>query len=631
MRNKKASVALEAEASEPEGCDTLFNNDHVVMLLIDPGNMNIVDANNASCKYYGWTKEEFTGKKLFHIATLSKEEIKTEIEKAKKGIQNRFISRHKLANNEIRNVEVNIIPVITDKKTLFCLIIHDITNITEVAEKLQNSEEQYKAFFMDSPISILIHDKDTGEIIDANPTTLTMYGFPSLDKLKANEFWMEAPYSFKEALEWIHKAAAEGTQEFEWLNMKATGELFWERVRLSPITINGVERVMAATIDITRRKKAYDALMNSEGQLRSLLDTIPDLIWLKNTDGVYLSCNAKFERLYGAKEAEIIGKNDYDFIDKELADFFTRNDRKAIENGKSTTNEERVTYADDGHEEYLETVKSPMYDSSGKLIGVLGVGRDITERKHAEDILLHAKMDAETANRIKSEFLANMSHELRTPLNSIFGFSQLLNERVQGELNEKQASYVSNIMKSSKHLIELINDILDLSKVEAGKMKLEREEFNIADLVEDTVSSMKPLAKNKNTDLITDIRISDSEIYADRKKIKDILYNLLSNAVKFTPENGRVSIKVNCDNETLDIEVSDTGIGISEMDQKKIFEPFRQVNSFMTREFEGTGLGLAIVKRYVELHSGTLSLKSEPGKGSTFSFDIPIGLETDEH
>jgi signal transduction histidine kinase len=162
-------------------------------------------------------------------------------------------------------------------------------------------------------------------------------------------------------------------------------------------------------------------------------------------------------------------------------------------------------------------------------------------------------------------------------------------------------------------------------------MKLEREEFNIADLVEDTVSSMKPLAKNKNTDLITDFMILDSEIYADRKKIKDILYNLLSNAVKFTPENGRVSIKVNCDNETLDIEVSDTGIGISEMDQKKIFEPFRQVNSFMTREFEGTGLGLAIVKRYVELHSGTLNLKSEPGKGSTFSFVVPIGLETDEY
>jgi PAS domain S-box-containing protein len=631
MINKRASQGLEAEASEPERCNTLFNNDHVVMLLIDPGNMNIVDANNASCKYYGWTKEEFTGKKLFHIVTLSKEEIKTEIEKAKKGIQNRFISRHKLANNEIRNVEVNIIPFVTDEKTLLCLIIHDITNITEVAEKLQNSEEQYKAFFMDSPISILIHDKDTGEIIDANPTTLTMYGFSSLDKLKANEFWMEAPYSFKEALEWIHKAAAEGTQEFEWLNMKATGELFWERVRLSPITINGIERVMASTIDITRRKKAYDALMNSEGQLRALLDTIPDLIWLKNADGVYLSCNAKFERLYGAKETEIIGKNDYDFVDEELADFFFRNDRRAIEAGKPTVNEEQVTFANDGHEEYLETIKSPMYDSSGKLIGVLGVGRDITERKHAEDILLHAKMDAETANRIKSEFLANMSHELRTPLNSIFGFSQLLNERVQGELNEKQASYVSNIMKSSKHLIELINDILDLSKVEAGKMKLEREKFNIADLVEDTVSSMKPLAKNKNTDLITDFMILDSEIYADRKKIKDILYNLLSNAVKFTPENGRVSIKVNCDNETLDIEVSDTGIGISEMDQKKIFEPFRQVNSFMTREFEGTGLGLAIVKRYVELHSGTLNLKSEPGKGSTFSFDIPIGLETDEY
>jgi signal transduction histidine kinase len=205
----------------------------------------------------------------------------------------------------------------------------------------------------------------------------------------------------------------------------------------------------------------------------------------------------------------------------------------------------------------------------------------------------------------------------------------MLNERVQGELNDKQASYVSNIMQSSKHLIDLINDILDLSKVEAGKMKLEREIFNIDEMIDETISSMKPLAKNKNIDLVEDIRIVNSEIHADRKKIKDILYNLLSNAIKFTPENGRVSIKVNYDSETLDIDVSDTGIGISEKDQEKLFEPFRQVNSFLTREFEGTGLGLAIVKRYVEIHGGTLSLKSKPGKGSTFSFSIPIGPEND--
>jgi PAS domain S-box-containing protein len=369
--------------------------------------------------------------------------------------------------------------------------------------------------------------------------------------------------------------------------------------------------------------------MTSESQLRTLVDTIPDLIWLKDTEGFFLACNTKFERLYGSRESEIVGKSDYDFVEKEKADYFSKKDREAIEAGGPVIFEEKVIYAYDGQEEYLETIKSPMYDTNGKLIGVLGVSRDITERKNSEDILLQAKLDAEAANQTKSEFLANMSHELRTPLNSIFGFSQMLNERVQGELNDKQASYVSNIMQSSKHLIDLINDILDLSKVEAGKMKLEREIFNIDGLIDETISSMEPLAKNKNIDLVEDIRIVNSEIHADRKKIKDILYNLLSNAIKFTPENGRVSIKVNCDNETLDIDVSDTGIGISEKDQEKIFEPFRQVNSFLTREFEGTGLGLAIVKRYVEMHGGALSLKSETGKGSTFGFAIPIGPEND--
>jgi PAS domain S-box-containing protein len=500
---------------------------------------------------------------------------------------------------------------------------------TSKISEIQNNEELYKAFFVDSPISILIHDKETGEIIDANPTTLKTYGFSTLDELKANEFWMEPPYSFNEALDLIHKAATEGPQEFEWLNRKANGDLFWENIRLSKVKINGIERVMATTIDITELKSANSALMTSESQLRTLVDTIPDLIWLKDTEGFFLACNTKFERLYGSRESEIVGKSDYDFVEKEKADYFSKKDREAIEAGGPVIFEEKVIYAYDGQEEYLETIKSPMYDTNGKLIGVLGVSRDITERKNSEDILLQAKLDAEAANQTKSEFLANMSHELRTPLNSIFGFSQMLNERVQGELNDKQASYVSNIMQSSKHLIDLINDILDLSKVEAGKMKLEREIFNIDGLIDETISSMEPLAKNKNIDLVEDIRIVNSEIHADRKKIKDILYNLLSNAIKFTPENGRVSIKVNCDNETLDIDVSDTGIGISEKDQEKIFEPFRQVNSFLTREFEGTGLGLAIVKRYVEMHGGALSLKSETGKGSTFGFAIPIGPEND--
>jgi PAS domain S-box-containing protein len=196
---------------------------------------------------------------------------------------------------------------------------------TSKISEIQNNEELYKAFFVDSPISILIHDKETGEIIDANPTTLKMYGFSTLDELKANEFWMETPYSFNEVLDLIHKAATEGPQEVEWLNRKANGDLFWENIRLSKVKINGIERVMATTIDITELKSANSALMTSESQLRTLVDTIPDLIWLKDTEGFFLACNTKFERLYGSRESEIVGKSDYDFVDKEKADYFFKN------------------------------------------------------------------------------------------------------------------------------------------------------------------------------------------------------------------------------------------------------------------------------------------------------------------
>lgn len=375
--------------------------------------------------------------------------------------------------------------------------------------------------------------------------------------------------------------------------------------------------------DITESKNAENALINREGQLRTLVDTIPDLIWLKDVDGVYLSCNTKFEHFFGATEEEIVGKTDHDFIDIELADFFRQKDIKAMEAGKPSVNEEQITYADDGHMEYLETIKCPMYDSTGKLIGVLGVGRDITDRKKAEEELLQAKIEAEAANIAKSEFLANISHELRTPLNSILGFSQMLYDRIPGSINEKQAKYASNIIKSSKHLMDLINEILDLSKIEAGKMELVYETIDINDLTDEIVTSMKPAAMSKNIDMVNQIQNGVIEIYADRNKIKDVMYNLLSNAIKFTPKNGEVRIKAIPNNGKVSISISDSGIGISEEDQLKIFEPFKQVNSFLTREYEGTGLGLTIVKRYIEMHDGELNVESVVGKGSTFTFDIP--------
>jgi signal transduction histidine kinase len=229
----------------------------------------------------------------------------------------------------------------------------------------------------------------------------------------------------------------------------------------------------------------------------------------------------------------------------------------------------------------------------------------------------------EAANRHKSEFLANMSHELRTPLNSIIGFSEVLGERMFGELNEKQAEYTDDILSSGRHLLSLINEILDLSKVEAGRMELELAKFDFPLAIDNARTFVRERAAKHgiNLDVTVDERLGD--FFGDERKIKQILLNLLSNAVKFTPEGGRIGIKARQADGSVEISVSDTGIGIASEDQPKIFEEFRQVGSDYAHKVEGTGLGLTLAKKFVELHGGKIWVESEVGKGSTFSFTLP--------
>jgi signal transduction histidine kinase len=230
----------------------------------------------------------------------------------------------------------------------------------------------------------------------------------------------------------------------------------------------------------------------------------------------------------------------------------------------------------------------------------------------------------EAANRHKSEFLANMSHELRTPLNAIIGFSEVLLERMFGELNEKQNEYVDDVLSSGRHLLSLINDILDLSKVEAGRMDLELAQFDLPLAVENTITLVRERASRHGISLHREVDKRLGDFVGDERKIKQILLNLLSNAVKFTPERGRVEVKAVMADGSVEISVSDTGIGIAPEDQEKIFEEFRQVGTDYAHKREGTGLGLTLTKKFVEIHGGKIWVESEQGKGSTFTFTLPI-------
>ena len=230
----------------------------------------------------------------------------------------------------------------------------------------------------------------------------------------------------------------------------------------------------------------------------------------------------------------------------------------------------------------------------------------------------------EAANRHKSEFLANMSHELRTPLNAIIGFSEVLHERMFGELNDKQAEYVSDILASGRHLLSLINDILDRSKVEAGKMELDLTRFDLPAAMDNALTLVKERAGRHGVALALEVDERLDHVVGDERKIKQVLLNLLSNAVKFTPEGGRVALRAVMAGESVEVAVSDTGIGIALEDQAAVFEEFRQVGTDHAGKREGTGLGLTLTRKFVELHGGTIGVKSEVGRGSTFTFTLPV-------
>ena len=237
------------------------------------------------------------------------------------------------------------------------------------------------------------------------------------------------------------------------------------------------------------------------------------------------------------------------------------------------------------------------------------------------------RRELEVANRHKSEFLANMSHELRTPLNSVIGFSDVLLERMFGEVNEKQADYLEDIRSSGEHLLSLINDILDLSKIEAGRMELALSTFDPGVTLENTVTLVRERAARNGVEL--DLEVDDrlTAWTADERKFKQIVLNLVSNAVKFTPQGGKVTVRASCNDGGMEVAVTDTGIGIAPEDQALVFEEFRQVGADYTTKVEGTGLGLALTRKLVELHGGRIWLESEMGKGSTFTFTLPLQYE----
>ena len=630
------------------------------------------------------------------------------------------------------------------------------TLLADCGDKLIASEVRYRRLFESAQDGILILDAKTGEIIDVNPFLVKLLGF-SKDELIEKEIWEIG--LFKDIAANKSKFLLLQKQEYIRYENLPLETIDGRKINVefvSNVYLENQRKIIQCNIrDITDRKRKEEALVNSEILRHSLLQTIPDLIWLKDNNGTYLSCNTSFENYFGAKEEVIIGKTDYDFIDPKLADFFLVNDRKAMSAGKPTVNEEWITFSNDGHRAYLETIKSPMYDIQDRLIGVLGIGRDITARKNAENALLEseikyrsffennmdaillttsdgttiscnqaacdmfgytsdelialgrtgleditdprlsyllaertlkgkakgeatfihkdgthfpaeistslfknseglnrasmiihdiserkqaerdiikAKEKAEESDRLKSAFLSNMSHEIRTPMNGILGFTGLLKEPML--TGEEQKEYIDIIEKSGLRMLNIIDDILSISKIESGETETYYSVTNLNELIENLISFFRPEAEQKHMKIkfLQYLPEDEANINTDKGKVTSILTNLIKNAIKFTA-TGSIEVGYIKKNDNLEFFVKDTGPGISEKQKEIIFERFRQGSESLIRNYEGAGLGLSISKGYVEILGGKIWVESNlikpltgnhsAEKGSIFYFTIP--------
>jgi PAS domain S-box-containing protein len=387
--------------------------------------------------------------------------------------------------------------------------------------------------------------------------------------------------------------------------------------------------------DLAAREAAEAGLRDSERRLAQVIEFMPHSVTLKDpTTLQYLGMNRAAEQLLGVGRATAIGRAAAAFLPAERAEAETRRDREALAAGKLVDEpEERIETPGRGVR-FAHTQRVPLLGVDHRPILLLSISQDITDRREAGLAVEQARADAETANRAKSDFLAKMSHELRTPLNSIIGYSEILTSGRIGPLNERQEKYVTNVLSSGRNLLQLINDILDLSKVEAGRMTLSVSELEVEMVLDEVRTILIPLAERKRQTITVSVAPDLPRVAADHGKLIQILSNLVSNAIKFTPEGGQVTLSAVFGPRSelaagpeIEFAVADTGIGIKHTDRERIFHEFEQIDDARTRTFQGTGLGLALCRKLVELHRGRIWVESAPGRGSTFRFTIPYERE----
>ena len=542
----------------------------------------------------------------------------------------------------------------------------DSTNTQgNLAQDLAASENRFIKVFDTSPNLIAITTLETGCHYAVNQSWLDTFGFTRDEAIGKTAIELGVWKTAENRSKFIEEFTKSNTvRNYEADLVTKTGEMRTFLISGEEIEYDHEQRLLLVINDITERKRAEvklqetlsdlenqvamrtrelqsqadatkqarDELLDSENKLEQtnrmlhlVMDAIPVRVFWKDKDLTYLGCNRMFAMDAGfTSPRQVVGKDDYAMGWKDQAEVYREDDLKVIQSQTPRLNYEELQTTQDGDELWLRTSKIPLRNSEGEVFGVLGMYEDITKRKAVERELKDSKVVAETANIAKSTFLSSMSHELRTPLNAILGFAQLLEYDPGHPLLDAQKESVNHIKDGGKHLLDLINDILDLAKIEAGKVDLHFETVRPQDLFDDIVPLIKTLADKRDITVHTPTSEAGcGPISVDFTRAKQVLLNLLSNAVKYNREGGDVKMGTSVVGGHVRICVSDTGNGIPEDKISELFKPFARLGAEETA-IEGTGIGLTITKELMEHMDGKIGVESIVGKGTTFWVEFPL-------
>ncbi|MFZ3059144.1 MAG: PAS domain S-box protein [Candidatus Methanoperedens sp.] len=523
------------------------------------------------------------------------------------------------------DVELTSIPFIYKGKPAMYGVFLDITERKLAVNGLKESEERYRTLAEGAHDSIFIIERDN-RVRYVNSFGAKQLGLAPEEIIGRRLIEFFPAEEFENMKNSLQKIFQTGEPLYSEETITYQNRKYWQDTWLMPIkdTAGEVDAVMGITRDITERKLAEEKLLESEKRFRAAFDFSGSGMAIVSTDGHWLRVNKNLCKIVGYSEDELLKTTFQAITHPDDLPKNIESQHQLLAGEIQYVQAEKRYRQRDGHYVWVLMTTSLVHSEQGKPLYFVTQVVDINERKLAEELRLENERLV-LANQARSEFLAVMSHELRTPLNAVIGFSELLKRGMAGELNKKQGHYVDNVLAGGKHLLTLINDILDIAKVEAGKIDLTIEKISVPDAINEASAFIKENAAKRNLILKINLDSQLDVIEADRTRFRQILYNLLDNAVKFSkPEGGTVTITTKKEGDMAKISVSDTGIGIKEKDLGKLFTMFQQIDSGISRIHGGAGLGLAITKQFVELHGGKIMVESKYGEGSTFTFLIPL-------